>query len=1156
MPERTKVTIELNAAGVAQVRQAMAAATTAVRQLGAGVGGTTTQFGGLRTAAEGATSRIGTMMSRLAALAAGFIGVRAAIHQMTAALQEASELQRLANMTGMTAHEIAVLREQMDDLGLDTSRSDMVIMRMSRAIGEAATDGGQARDAFERLGLSVEKLLNLSPVQQFNAIRNALAAMPDPANRAARAMEIFSYEGLRLMPLFAKAASEEYRLVNGIEAMARAAPVALQLSVALQQVKGHMQGFFGGIIEAVGPALTKLLNQLLELPVGEWGRTAGALVLVMKNAIQEGRFSEFLGLVIEAGFEQGAEVGSRILKKVLGDANIWTALGAGAVRVWESIGRSWVEIGLKPWPYVLAAINWVIDSAVSAAARAWDKVKEYGRHAINAMMELAAEGLRSVANAMGRAIEWVLNQGISGLNALLGLLQKTPFAKVIGGPIELPKIELGEVKPIKVPLIGEFEPAQRQPAMTFAEHLAGARGYIRDETERIKNEISEGANALVEKLGGKPVDHSVTATKRLVTEIEKVKRELDELNAKREAEQQVTRTVSKTVNVEIELRKLETAQKSKLVEIEQQLAQVSGNWRMTEREKWVEQRNLLEQQRQSLKEYVLQLDELRNKQGISTVERLRVEEAIVQAQSNLARTESAMLQLGPNLDSYSDQFTRMLVELQNAWGSWGSQLANSFKAVFENAIQSISGGITGLIMGTKRWGEALREIGVSILTSIVSAIVQMGVRWVATQIMIAMFGKAIAASALAASAPIATASSAMWATPAYLASVATLGGAAATGGAALTAGQAAATAQSVAATAVGFQTGGFTGYGPETEPAGVVHRGEYVLDAETVRRYGLEEIKAIHAGTAEIVKNEEFTRTNLLKATTLDRVPAAHAATVPPVGAVTHAATVANAPTVTNAALLPHVPSVTHAAYAAHVTTVPVSTGVGSRGFESHPPPRWLVKTPTVSHSALSVLGNIGTPGMPQKTSGEPSGAVSASFTQLVSFRSAGFTGTGAANEPAGIVHRGEFVIDAKTVRRVGVPALNSLKRGTGEIALKIPGYAKGGLVGASERATAGLDALKVKTPENISVLGGGEPGGIALQPANPAMVRVDVGPMPTGWLRDTLVAALSETQQRTTRNEVQVAVYNDKAAALEALRTSRGRRFLIDLLRGQTIEL
>jgi hypothetical protein len=45
-----------------------------------------------------------------------------------------------------------------------------------------------------------------------------------------------------------------------------------------------------------------------------------------------------------------------------------------------------------------------------------------------------------------------------------------------------------------------------------------------------------------------------------------------------------------------------------------------------------------------------------------------------------------------------------------------------------------------------------------------------------------------------------------------------------------------------------WQTGGFTGYGPVNEIAGVVHRNEYVLNAAAVGRLGLANLEAINAG--------------------------------------------------------------------------------------------------------------------------------------------------------------------------------------------------------------------------------------------------------------------------------------------------------------------
>ena len=46
-----------------------------------------------------------------------------------------------------------------------------------------------------------------------------------------------------------------------------------------------------------------------------------------------------------------------------------------------------------------------------------------------------------------------------------------------------------------------------------------------------------------------------------------------------------------------------------------------------------------------------------------------------------------------------------------------------------------------------------------------------------------------------------------------------------------------------------FDAGGYTGAGGKYDPAGVVHRGEYVMPQESVNRYGLGFMQAVHAGT-------------------------------------------------------------------------------------------------------------------------------------------------------------------------------------------------------------------------------------------------------------------------------------------------------------------
>ena len=62
---------------------------------------------------------------------------------------------------------------------------------------------------------------------------------------------------------------------------------------------------------------------------------------------------------------------------------------------------------------------------------------------------------------------------------------------------------------------------------------------------------------------------------------------------------------------------------------------------------------------------------------------------------------------------------------------------------------------------------------------------------------------------------------------------------------------------------------------------------------------------------------------------------------------------------------------------------------------------------------------------------------------KLLGFDEGGYTGAGGKHAPAGVVHKGEYVMDAETVRRAGGPsAFDDLRK-------RLKGYADGGYVGA-----------------------------------------------------------------------------------------------------------
>tara|TARA_R100000935_G_scaffold43359_1_gene65731 strand:- start:5901 stop:8279 length:2379 start_codon:yes stop_codon:yes gene_type:complete len=86
-------------------------------------------------------------------------------------------------------------------------------------------------------------------------------------------------------------------------------------------------------------------------------------------------------------------------------------------------------------------------------------------------------------------------------------------------------------------------------------------------------------------------------------------------------------------------------------------------------------------------------------------------------------------------------------------------------------------------------------------------------------------------------------------------------------------------------------------------------------------------------------------------------------------------------------------------------------------------------------------------------------------------FAAGGYTGAGGKFEPAGIVHRGEYVLSAAATKAIGVPALEELHQSAQR------GYAGGGLVGAARaassnpmgRASASTPTISISAPVTVN---------------------------------------------------------------------------------------
>ena len=191
------------------------------------------------------------------------------------------------------------------------------------------------------------------------------------------------------------------------------------------------------------------------------------------------------------------------------------------------------------------------------------------------------------------------------------------------------------------------------------------------------------------------------------------------------------------------------------------------------------------------------------------------EQAVVQAELNsLGASET------------SRAWTQTMLDIQNQWGSWSAQIAGALATTFNTAIGSISSNLTAVIMQTRSWGQALANIGNTILTTVIQAIIEMGVRWVLTRAMVGLANIAWSAKEAIAAAP-----------KALMEAISSYGAAALIGGAAFA---------GIMAAVGGFAQGGYTGNIGTSTPAGIVHGREFVMSAPATAAIGVGTLQSMN----------------------------------------------------------------------------------------------------------------------------------------------------------------------------------------------------------------------------------------------------------------------------------------------------------------------
>ena len=158
----------------------------------------------LESALEGLNNTANLVGKALAGLTAAGAGLAIAFKSVADGV---GDLADLGKALGVSAQQLGYLQQSAQLAGVGADELNGALFRLRGNIGDALIKGtGPAKDALDRLGVSIFALSQLPADQQIAQITERLREIPNPAERSALAIDLLGKQGPRLLEVADNAA--------------------------------------------------------------------------------------------------------------------------------------------------------------------------------------------------------------------------------------------------------------------------------------------------------------------------------------------------------------------------------------------------------------------------------------------------------------------------------------------------------------------------------------------------------------------------------------------------------------------------------------------------------------------------------------------------------------------------------------------------------------------------------------------------------------------------------------------------------------------------------------------------------------------------------------------------------------------------------------
>lgn len=449
------------------------------------------------------------LSATIAMIAAPFVILDKVTKNSIASLEKLDRTVKKATSLGESVENLQALSFALGEIaGLDASRTEMLLLRLQNTIGGIVQGQGRS-NVFKDLGLDLQKVVNLSPAEQFKTIAEAIGGIESKALKTRIAMQLFGREGMTVVGALEAQAeviaeSEAFAKMAGLtisEEQAKATEAANDAMARLTQIS---EGWVNQIAVNLAPLFTAISNELLD-----WGIYAGSFDLQLRVATDT--LVTMFGIAVDT-----AQVVKGIFEILFS-------------RDFESVGEGWATVMGGISGENTSALMERLNSERQAAADA------IGNHSKN--LNLENEALKQVNSSAAEYLESLKEEVLFLGQSENGIQSKRAFDLYRkGGDVELvqeiiaAELELEAIKQAKQKRQQEIEQQRKISAQQEQRDLSRAAMLLESiltPQEQILNKALE-----IQDLMGKgliPEDAGLEMFDRLQDELDNVTGQVQEM---------------------------------------------------------------------------------------------------------------------------------------------------------------------------------------------------------------------------------------------------------------------------------------------------------------------------------------------------------------------------------------------------------------------------------------------------------------------------------------------------------------------------------------------------------------------------------------------------------------------------------------------------